>query len=70
METLFKISVNSAQIIEKKSTICVKTAKSSIFRPDHICQNETLLIYRASGSNQFLIIKEPIKFVKSVISME
>lgn len=68
METFFKISVNSAQIIEKKSTICVKTAKSSIFRSDHICQNETLLIYRASGSNQFLIIKEPIKFAKSVIS--
>lgn len=66
----FFSSVNSAQIIEKKSTICVKTAKSSIFRSDHICQNETLLIYRASGSNQFLIIKEPIKFVKSVISME
>lgn len=67
IETFFKISVNSVQVIEKKSTICVKTAKSSIFRSNHICQNETLLIYSTSGSNQSLIIKEPIKFVKSVI---
>jgi hypothetical protein len=38
-----------------------------LFKSDHICQNETLLISSMLGSNQFLIIKEPIKFVKSVI---